>query len=135
MINIFIAGGGGGGGSGGHTFKISSPFEQFPHLPIHPLLSCFRRDSLMTHHRPLQTSFTVAPCPSTTSAPPPSKKNSIVHELAIFFHVQFFSNLEYDYHESLRNSLLNGDNLKNYKPTIRKIQSYRFYVYYKKKTR
>ena len=46
-----------------------------------------------------------------------------------------FSKLEYDYHVSLRNSLLNGDgdNLENDKPTIRKSQSNRLYVYYKKR--
>ena len=123
---------GGGGDSGGDTFKIPSPYEQFLHLPIHPLLSCFRRDSLMTHHCLLQTSFTVASLPihhlSTSS--PPKKKFLILHELGIFF-MSSFSNLEYDYRVFLRNSLLNGDNLENDKPTIRKSQSYRFYVYYK----
>ena len=137
MIKIFI-GGGGGLGSGVDTFKIPSPYEQFLPLPIHLLLSCFRKDSLMTHHRPASNIFHCcpSPCPSATSAPPPPpQRKKILFDCTRtrnFPSCPVFSNLEYYYHVSLRNSLLNGDHLEYDKPTIRKIQSYRFYVYYKK---
>ena len=114
--------------SGGDTFKL----RQFLPLHIHPLLSCFRRDSLMTHHRPASNIFHC--CPSTTSAPPPQKKFVFdCTRTRNFPSCPVFSNLEYYYHVSLRNSLLNGDNLEYDKPTIRKIQRYRFYVHHKKR--
>ena len=83
----------------------------------------------MTHYRIASNIFHCCPPVHLPPQHLPPKKIMTVHELGIFLDVQFFSNLEYDYHVSLRNSLLNDDNLENDKPTIRKIQSYRFHVY------
>ena len=119
-----------------NTSKIPSPYEQFLPLPIHPLLNCFRRDSVMTHHCPASYIFHCCPPahppPQSPPPPPPPKKRIDCTRTRNFPSCPCFSNLEYYYHVSLRNSLLNGDNLEYDKPTIRKIQSNRFYVYYKK---
>ena len=132
MIKIFI---GGRGTVVVTPSRYLPPYDQFLPLPIHPFFSCFRRDSLMTYHRPASNIFHCCPrYSSTTSALPPLPPNRFDCTRTRNFPScpVFFSNLEYDYHVSLRNSLLNGDNLQYDKPTIRKIHSYRFYVCYKK---